>query len=178
VTLPESTSPHIHIRSAVPADAESLRQIYNHAAKTSVATMDTDGRTPEQQQVWMEMHNGAPYPLLVAENTAAAAVIGYATLSVYNPKPGYARTAETSVYLHQDWRGSGIGRALMARLIAEARERGFLCLVALITADNEPSLRLHRRCGFTDVGTMRRVGLKFGREVDVTFLQILLDESV
>jgi phosphinothricin acetyltransferase len=167
----------IVIRPARPDDAEPLRRIYNHAAKTSTATMDTEGRSPEQQQAWMETHNGSPYPALVAEISNGKAVIGYATLSQYNPKPGYARTAETSVYLHQDWRGGGIGRALLGSLLADARERGFLCLIALITADNEASLRLHRRCGFTDVGTLRRVGQKFGKEVDVVTLQILLDET-
>lgn len=164
------------IRPALPRDAEPLRQIYNQAAQTSTATMDMEGRTPDQQRLWMESHNGAPYPALVAETVAGEVTVGYATLSLYNNKPGYRRTAETSVYLHPDWRGAGIGRALLTRLLSDAKERGFLCLIALITADNEPSLRLHRRCGFTDVGTLRRVGEKFGRELDVVTLQILLDE--
>ncbi|MES2461658.1 MAG: N-acetyltransferase family protein [Armatimonadota bacterium] len=177
MSAPKRTSVNTLIRPARSGDAESLRLIYNHAAKTSTATMDTEGRSPEQQRAWLETHNGAPYPALVAEVIEDKTVIGYAALSLYNPKPGYARTAETSVYLHQDWRGTGIGRALLNSLIEDARKRGFLCLVALITADNEASLRLHRRCGFTDVGTMRRVGEKFGKEVDVTFLQMLLDET-
>ena len=168
----------IHIRPAVPADAEALRLIYNHAAQTSTATMDMEGRTPEQQQNWMRSHDGNPYPLLVAETGDDQTVIGYATLSVYNAKPGYNRTAETSVYLHQERRGIGLGKTLLTALIEDARERGFLCLIALITSDNEASLRLHRRCGFADVGTLRRVGEKFGKEVDVDFLQMLLDETI
>lgn len=168
----------ISVRPATPGDAEALRQIYDHAARTSTATMDTEGRTPEQQRVWMETHNGSPYPLLVAETETQKATVGYAALSAYNPKPGYARTAETSVYLHPDWQGRRIGSVLLAHLLTEARERGFLCLIALITADNEASLRLHRRCGFTDVGTLRRVGEKFGRELDVVTLQLLLDETI
>lgn len=166
-------------RPAMPSDAEPLRQIYNHAARTSTATMDTEGRTPEQQRVWMENHSGVPYPLLVAEIEieSGSIVVGYAALSAYNPKPGYARTAESSVYLRSDWQGKGIGSVLLAHLLTHARTCGFLCLIALITADNEPSLRLHRRCGFTDVGTLRRVGEKFGRELDVMTLQLLLDEA-
>jgi phosphinothricin acetyltransferase len=177
VSQTQSTPTNILIRPAELGDAEALRQIYNHSAKTSTATMDTEGRTPEQQRAWMDAHSGAPYPAIVAEDTASKTAVGYAALSLYNAKPGYARTAETSVYLHQDRRGSGIGRALLTHLITDARKCGFLCLVALITADNEPSLRLHLRCGFTDVGTLRRVGEKFGQEVDVTFMQILLDED-
>jgi phosphinothricin acetyltransferase len=167
----------ITIRPATPGDAETLRQIYNHAARTSTATMDTEGRTSEQQRDWMECHNGLPYPVLVAESGAETAAVGYAALSVYNPRPGYARSAETSVYLHPDWQGRGIGNALLSHLLTEARERGFLSLIALITADNEASLRLHRRCGFRDVGILRRVGEKFGRELDVVTLQLLLDET-
>jgi L-amino acid N-acyltransferase YncA len=170
-------STSVIIRLAVPEDTEPLRLIYNHAAKTSTATFDTDGRTPEQQAKWMEAHNGAPYPLLVAETVADKTVVGYATLSPYNPKPGYARTVETSVYVHCDWQGKGIGKQLLIHQITDARQRGFLCLIALITADNEASLYLHRRYGFTDVGTIRRVGQKFGKELDVVTLQILLDEA-
>lgn len=171
-------TPSVNIRPAVPADAEALRHIYNHAAQTSTATMDMEGRTPEQQESWMQNHDGNPYPLLVAETTNDKTVIGYAALSVYNARPGYNRTAETSVYLDQDSRGIGLGKTLLISLIADAKKGGFLCLIALITSDNAASLRLHRRCGFTDVGTLRRAGEKFGKEVDVDFLQLLLDEAV
>jgi phosphinothricin acetyltransferase len=141
--------------------------------------MDTEGRTPEQQRVWMETHNGSPYPLLVAETETQKAAVGYAALSAYNPKPGYARTAETSVYLHPDWQGRRIGsrpagapshRSQGARIPLpdrpdHRRQRG-------IAAPASP-LRLYR-CR----GTLRRVGEKFGRELDVVTLQLLLDETI
>lgn len=166
----------IQIRPARPDDAEALRAIYNQAVETTTATLDTAGRTPQQQAAWMDAHNGDPYPALIAEMEDGS-VVGYATLSPYNPKPGYRRTAENSVYVHQERRGLGIGQALLAALIADARARGFLTLIALISADNEVSLRLHRKYGFGDVGVLRRVGRKFDRDVDVALLQLFLDEG-
>lgn len=164
----------VTIRPIRPEDAEPLRAIYNWAAQNTTATLDLDGRTPEQQQQWMSAHDGNPYPCLVAE--AGGEAVGYAALSTYIARAGYDRTAETSVYLHSDWRGQGVGSALLGALVAEAIRRGFGSLVALITADNEASLRLHRRFGFADAGTLRRVGSKFGQIVDVAFLQLVLDE--
>jgi L-amino acid N-acyltransferase YncA len=165
----------VTVRPAQPGDAEAIREIYNQAVATTTATLDTSPRTPEGQQAWMDAHNGLPYPALVAETIADGTVVGYASLSPYNPKPGYRGTAEHSLYVHADWQGKGIGAVLLSALITDAAQRGFITMVALITADNVASLRLHARYGFVDVGTLRRVGRKFDREVDVTFMQLFLD---
>ena len=163
------------IRAIGEDDAEALRAIYNWAVAHTTATMDTEPRTPEGQNLWMAVHNGDPYPAIVAEKDGQ--IVGYASLSHYNPKPGYRTTTENSVYVHPDWHGRGVGGALLSALIAEARQRGFLLILALITADNAPSLRLHARHGFADAGTLRRVGRKFDRWIDVTFMQLTLDET-
>jgi phosphinothricin acetyltransferase len=123
----------------------------------------------------MDAHDGLPYPAFVAETVEGAQVVGYASLSAYNPKPGYRGTTENSVYVHPDWHGVGVGGALLSALLTEAARRGFVTLVALFSADTEASLRLHRRYGFQDVGTLRRAGRKFDRWVDVTFLQAFVD---
>jgi len=166
----------VTIRPAQSSDADALRTIYNWAVANSTATMDTEPRSAEAQAAWLATHDGAPYPALVAVAGEEGAVLGYASLSPYIPKAGYATTAEVSVYVHPDWHGRGIGAALLEALIQEARERGFVSLLALITADNEASLRLHRRFGFVDAGLLRRVGRKFDRWLDVAFLQRWLDE--
>jgi phosphinothricin acetyltransferase len=158
------------IRPVALRDADALRAIYNDAVATTTATMDTEPRSPEQQAVWMDAHDGDPYPAFVAED-AAGHVLGYASLSPYNPKSGYNTTAEVSVYVHRDWRGHGIGGQLLAELVADAERRGFRALVALITSGNEASRRLHRRHGFATVGTLNHVARKFDRWVDVTILQ-------
>lgn len=163
------------VRIARAEDAEAIRSVYNEAVATTVATLDTEPRTREQQERWMTTHDGNPYPALVAED-ADQTVIGWASLSPYNPKPGYRSTAEVSLYVRGDRRGQGVGALLLHALINEAGRRGFHTLVSLITSDNAASVRLHARQGFVDVGTLRRVGRKFDTWVDVTFMQRFLTE--
>ena len=166
----------MNIRPARASDAEAIRAMYNDAVATTTATMDTQPRTPEDQAQWLREHDGNPYPALVAED-AAGRIFGYAALSPYNPKSGYASTAEVSVYVHRDWRGHGVGRELLLALEDEARRRGFRSLIALVTSGNAASQRLHEHHGFTVVGTLRRVARKFDTWVDVTILQMGLDEA-
>lgn len=167
----------VTVRAARRADAPALLEIYNWAVHNSTATMDTTDRAPEGQAEWLETHDGNPYPAIVAVDLGDGRVVGYASLSRYNPKPGYRTTAENSIYVHPERHGQGIGAILLEALLNEARERGFVSIVALITADNIASLRLHRRFGFTEIGTLRRVGRKFDRWIDVSFLQIFLNDA-
>ena len=163
------------VRTAQAADAETMRAIYNDAVATTTATMDTDMRSPEEQARWMAEHDGNPYPALVAEEEDGR-IVGWAALSPYNRKPGYATTAEISVYVHRDWRGHGAGRALLSELVEEAKQRDFHSLIALITTGNAASQRLHEHQGFTVVGTLRQVARKFHTWVDVTILQMNFPE--
>jgi len=137
--------------------------------------MDVDERTPEAQADWIATHDGNPYAGLVAE--VGEAVVGYASLSPINPRPGYRPTVENSLYVHPDWQGRGVGRKLLAALIESAVAGGFRNIVALISADNEASLRVHRAQGFVDAGLLKAVGYKHGRWVDVAYLQLALDAA-
>jgi len=159
------------LRPVSPTDLEALRTIYNWAVDHTTATMDTEPRSIEGQAAWIASHDGLPYPGLVAVASDTGSVVGYASLSSFNPKPGYRTTAEVSVYVHCDWHGLGVGSALLSALLVEADRRGFIALIALITDGNEPSIRLHRRFGFVEVGTMRQVARKFDRWVDVAILE-------
>jgi L-amino acid N-acyltransferase len=165
------------IRAAQTTDAEAIRAIYNHAVHTSTATMDTEPRTPEEQMQWLTEHNGTVYPALVAQENAEGRIVGFASLSPYNRKPGYRTTAEVTVYVHEDWQRLGVGRMLLNELIEDAIKRGFVTLVALITSENHASRRLHSRFKFTEVGTLHKVGRKFNRWIDVTTMQRILDED-
>lgn len=162
-------NPPARIRPATAADAEAIRAIYNHAVAHTTASLDTEPRSADTQALWMERHAFDPYPAFVAD--VAGTVAGWASLSPYNPKPGYRATAENSLYVHPDWKGRGIGGALLDHLLDDAPARGVRTIVALITADNAVSLALHRRRGFDDAGLLRRVGRKFDRWVDVALLQ-------
>jgi L-amino acid N-acyltransferase len=159
------------VRPVRPGDADALRGIFNWAVANTDAIMAYDPRTPEEQADWMARHDWAEYPALVATHPEDGAVLGYASLSNFIPRPGYARTAEVSSYVHPDWHGLGIGNALLTALCREADARGFVSLLAFITSTNEPSLRLYARHGFTPAGVLRRAGFKFDHWINVTILE-------
>lgn len=165
------------VRPAEERDGEAIRAVYNWAVANSTATMETRPRTREQQEEWFAQHDGFRYPALVAQEVESGRVVGYGSLSPYIDRPGYRPCAETSVYVDPEWHGVGVGSALLSALVTEAARRQLTTLLALITADNEASIRLHRRYGFWEVGTMRRVGFKLGAWCDVTILQRFVDEE-
>lgn len=115
------------------------------------------------------------YPVLVAVDQGDT-VVGYASFGDWRAFDGYRHTVEHSVYVRSDQRGGGIGRALMLTLIERARGLGKHVMVAGVEAGNEGSLRLHERLGFEHAGTLRQVGTKFGAWLDLTFLQLTLDD--
>ena len=164
----------ISIRLARPEDLPAIADIYNDEVLHTCATFDTVPVTLEERRQWLDDHPPSRHPVVVAE--IRGEVAGWASLSGWATKCAYARAAEVSVYVHREWRGLGAGKALFLDLIDRAREVGLGVLLARIcTADGEASLRLHERVGFQRVGTLRRVGEKFGRILDVELLDLHLD---
>jgi phosphinothricin acetyltransferase len=107
--------------------------------------------------------------------TVGDTVAGWGSLSRFRPRPGYRHTAEDSIYVHQDFRGRGIGAALLERLVDGAYRGRFHTVMALIDGDNAVSVRLHERFGFRQVGTFREVGFKFDRWLDVVHMQRMVE---
>jgi phosphinothricin acetyltransferase len=103
-------------------------------------------------------------------------VVGYASYGPFRAFDGYRGTVEHSVYVRADLRGSGRGRVLLTALIELARSQGLHVMVAAIEAGNAGSLVLHRRLGFEAVGLMPQVGQKFGRWLDLLWMQLRLDD--
>jgi len=161
----------MEVRLARLEDAEAIRRIYNVEVTGSTVTFDLEPRTLEDQRAWVARHQGA-HPAVVAIDDGA--VVGFGSLSSFRDRAAYATTVEDSVYVAGEWRGRGVGRALLAELVALARARGFHTVIARTSGDNESSIALHQSCGFTLVGTEREVGRKFGRWLDVTVLQRML----
>jgi phosphinothricin acetyltransferase len=159
------------IRPATMADAEAMRQIYNIEVTGSTATLDLVPRSAEEQAAWMVAHSGV-YPVVVADE--GGEVVGFASLSPYRPRPGYATAVEDSIYVAADHRGKGIGRALLSEAVEMARTHGFHSIVARVSATQQASVALHQACGFDFVGVEREIGRKFGRWIDVAILQLLL----
>ena len=163
------------IRDATLEDLPAIFAIYDEQVLHGTATFDTEPKPAAERREWVDAHPRERYPVIVAEE--GGAVVGWARLTPWSPRRAYARTAENSVYVRKDARGRGAGRALLEALVARARAAGISVILARVADGNPASLRLHEALGFRPVGTMRRVGEKFGRVLDVTLLDLHIDEG-
>jgi phosphinothricin acetyltransferase len=156
------------IRAARASDLGDITAIYNHYVLDSTATYQNEPDSLEDRERWFAAH-GPGHPVLVCE--LAGEVIGWGALSRFHPRSAYQHTVEDSLYVHYDYHRQGIGRLLLEELIRLAASAGHHSIIALISADQEPSLHLHARLGFVESGRLREVGWKFSRWLDVVYLQ-------
>lgn len=161
------------IRPAIKDDCAAIAEIYNHAVVHTAAiwndkTVDTDNRI-----AWFEARQLAGFPVLVSEENGV--ITGYSSFGDWRAFDGFRHTVEHSVYVHPDHQGKGLGRKLLVALIAEARRLNKHVMVAGIESQNHASLHLHETLGFITTGQMPQVGTKFGRWLDLTFMQLQLD---
>lgn len=165
-----AASEAVRVRSAEAGDLASLTDLYNHYVVETSITFDVEPVSLEARRAWLAgFADSGPHRLLVAE--ADDRLLGYASSQPFRKKAAYDSSVETSIYLHRNATGHGVGGRLYAALF-EALEREPVHLaLAGITLPNEPSLALHRRFGFEPVGVFREVGLKFGRYWDVAWYQ-------
>ncbi len=163
----------ITIRPAIAADLPGILEIYNDAVLHTTATYDYEPRTLEQRRQWFEDHQRDHYAVFVAIDETGR-IVGWSALNPYHARPGYRFTTENSVYIAADRRGQGIGKQLLEPLIEAARTRGLHVIIAAIDATNEASIRLHTRFGFEQAGHFKQVGFKFGRWLDVIYMQKIL----
>lgn len=158
------------IRPAEDRDLDAILAIYNDAILNSDAIWTEETVDREDRQAWLDEHRRDGHPVLVAE--VDGRTVGYACYGPWRSKCGYRHTVENSVYLAEGHRGRGIGRSLMVELIAHGRSAGMHMMVANIDAGNAGSIRLHETLGFVSAGTVREVGMKFGRWLDLAILQL------
>lgn len=163
------------IRPATLDDCPGILAVYNEAVLTTTATYDYEARTLEHRRDWFVARQRNGFPVLVAVDVAGR-VAGWSALNPYHDRIGYRFTVENSVYVAAESRGRGLGSRLLAPLIPAGESRGFHVIIAAIDADNAVSLHLHERHGFMTVGRFRRVGFKFGRWLDVVYMERLLAE--
>ncbi|MDX1430990.1 MAG: arsinothricin resistance N-acetyltransferase ArsN1 family A [Gammaproteobacteria bacterium] len=159
------------IRPAVAADAAAICRIYNEGIEDRVATLETRLRTREEQAEWLAARDPR-HPVLVAED--AQAVIGWASLNVFNPRAAYDHVCDFSIYVARAQRGRGVGRELLEHLTRRAREIGYHKMVLAMFPWNTQGVALYRRMGFRDVGTYREQGLLDGKWVDILVMEKLL----
>ena len=165
----------VEIRDAGVDDLPDLLTIYNDVIATSTAIYTEQPTTLDDRVSWWRARVAQGYPVLVA--TEQGQVVGFASFGDFRAWPGYRFTVEHSVHVRADRRGTGVGTALMKPLLRRASALGKHVIVAGVDADNQPSLRFHERLGFTRVAHFRQVGFKFGRWLDLIFLQRLLESG-
>lgn len=161
----------VTVRPARSGDGEAVRAIRNHAVEHSTALWTQTVQSPAQGESWLAAHleRGSAF---VGE--LEGEVAGFAVYGPWRELDGYRHTVEDSVYVREDRQGLGIGSALLTALIASAREAGRHVMIAGIEAGNSGSIRLHERFGFHHAGTVREVGTKFGRWLDLTIMRLPL----
>jgi phosphinothricin acetyltransferase len=169
--LEKSVFTPVIIRRAELADAEPISEIYNEAILTTTATFDTEPKDVAERIEWLKSHDDR-HPVLVA--LSQNKIVGWSALSRWSERRAYDDTAETSFYVRSDFRGHGIGRKLKEATIEEARRLGFHTLIARVAEGSKESLHLNASMGFFHVGTLKEVGRKFDRLIDVHILQKML----
>ena len=158
----------VALRSATRDDCPAINDILNHYVTTSTATFITEPQTLADRQEWLD-GRASHHPVVVAH--VAGRVIGWAALSTFRTREAYARTAELGVYVHRDYHRQGIGRLLVAELIGKARVAGLHVVVAGCCSESLASIALLEATGFRRVAHFHEVGFKFGRWLDVIFLE-------
>lgn len=170
-------SPHrsgdvpVVIRPATTDDIAAITAIYNEAITETTATFDTEVKSVENRMEWF-LKRGPRHPVLVAE--IGKEVVGWSSLNEYSDRCAYADTSETSFYVASKARGKGVGRKLKQAIMAEAKRLGFHSLLARVTEESEASKHINEELGFVKIGTMKEVGKKFGRLLDVHMYQWLV----
>ncbi len=158
------------IRDATEADLAAIRDIYNHAVEHTTAIWNETVVDLDNRREWFAMRRARNFPVLVAEKDGKIA--GYASYGDWRAFEGFRHTVEHSVYVEKDHQGAGIGKQLMKALIKRAGENGIHVMIAGIEAGNQASIALHEKLGFRNGGTFHEVGIKFGRWLDLTFMEL------
>jgi L-amino acid N-acyltransferase YncA len=159
----------LQLADATAADLPGLLAIYNEVIATSTAVYSHLPVTLDERHQWWQGRLAQGYPLLVARDSAGVA--GFASFGDFRAWPGYRFTVEHSVHVRADGRGRGIGTQLVRALIPRAAALGKHVMIAGVDAANAAAIRFHERLGFTHAGTLREVGYKFDRWLDLLFLQ-------
>jgi L-amino acid N-acyltransferase YncA len=160
----------MQIRLARPADAAAIAAIYGHHVLNGTGTFEEEAPSVEDIAERLAKVQARGWPWLVAETDGQ--VIGYAYAAQFRDRAAYRFACENSIYVHPDHVGAGIGRALLDALLRASAEVGFQRMFAVIgDSGNVGSIRLHERADFTPAGQLDKAGFKFGRYLDVVFMQ-------
>jgi L-amino acid N-acyltransferase len=156
------------VRPAREGDLGAINDIYNYYVRLSTCTYQEEPEPIESRQEWFA-HHEANHPVIVAE--AGGEVVGWGSLSAFHARCAYRNTVEDSVYLHHEYHRRGIGSLLLGELIARARSLGHHAIIAGIDGEQTGSVALHAKFQFERVGCLKEVGFKYGRWLDVIYME-------
>ncbi len=158
------------IRLGTPSDAVGINEIGNHYIEHSVANFKLDPLSLDQREEWMsQFSNNGRLQILVSETKGQ--ISGYACTGNFNDRSAYNTSVTTTVYIHPDYHGTGLGTQLYICLFERLSKEDLHRAYAGITQPNEASMALHRKFGFQQAGVYKEVGRKFGKYRDVIWLE-------
>jgi L-amino acid N-acyltransferase len=165
----KSTIASLSIRTATADDLPAINDIYNYYVVHSTCTYQEVPETPDDRKKWFERH-GEKHPVIVA--VVESEVAGWGSLSPFHARSAYRFSVENSIYLDHRFHRRGIGSALLEELIDRARTLGHHTIIAGADAEQAASLALHAKHGFVKAAQFKEVGFKFGRWLDVIYMQL------
>lgn len=148
-----------------------MARIYGHAVRNTVATFDLVDPPDTYWHDKISSTVSGDHVLVIEDG---AAILGFAYSGAFRPRPGYAHTRETSIYLDPHAGGNGLGKLVYSELLSQLRVDGMHLAVAVVAQPNPASVALHEKLGFELVGTLREVGRKFDEWVDTRWYQLAL----
>lgn len=164
------------VRDAEDADMAAVTTIYSHYVATSPATFEETPPSLPEMKMRRANVTAAGLPFLVAEKEGL--VIGFCYATPYRSRTAYRYTVEDSIYVSEAFGGQGVGTALLGQLIRRCEAGPWRQMLAIMgTGRNEACIALHRSLGFSNVGTLKAVGLKFGQWEDTVLMQRPLGEG-
>ncbi|KAI0650638.1 acyl-CoA N-acyltransferase [Trametes meyenii] len=166
------------IREASHDDLPAIVEIYNDEILHRTATFHTVPTTVEERAKWLTLLHAESYPCFVAEvvdeATGISRTVGWCNLGRYVTRPAYDTSVEVSLYVHKDFQGKGTGGKLFRHLVEHLPPGRFHTIIAGVTTDDPRRVEFWKRQGFTMSGTLREVGFKFGKFLDVAYLQFFV----
>ncbi len=161
------------IRPATTEDLGVILEIFNHAIQYTTAVYSYDPYTPKMMLDWYNEKVKFNFPVFVSTDNGL--VTGFVTYGTFRTRPAYKYTVEHSIYVHPDHRERGIAKALILFIIDVAKKADVHALIGGIDAENEISIGFHEKFGFKKVGHLSEVGYKFGKWLDLVFMQLVLE---
>jgi L-amino acid N-acyltransferase YncA len=165
----------ITIRDAIEDDLADILNIYNEVIINTTAVYSEKPHTLEMRNEWFQDRVNNNFPVFVAD--IGGKIAGFSSFGHFRVWPCYRYTVELSVYVEVSQRGKGISKILLQSLIDRAIKMNIHTMLAGISADNEVSINLHRSFGFKEVAHFKEVGYKFGRWLDLKFLELILSNK-